>query len=269
MNDTLLNNYVKSANSTSYEHNQLYRYKLTVANNSNVADLYFAYSRFNVNNNFIKITSDDTVIIKGRKYDAALAMDAIDFTDKIVCEVGARDGIFCSYLTQYANKVYVSDYFEEWGKDMPHDLGPLDYWSFIWKKSATNPDRLICEHQNVLFLTYPDNMFDVVIATHVINYLIYQKDNGDIAGLKELVRVCKPGGKIVISLLLGPDDRSCQGTHVYSNKTLFERLILESGCKLLGNTFDFDLSNKYNDGLFELDELCCVSDVFFILVKNC
>ena len=36
----------------------------------------------------------------GRSYDCALSLLQLDFKDKIVCELGARDSIFPSYLTR-------------------------------------------------------------------------------------------------------------------------------------------------------------------------
>jgi len=260
-------NYIKSNDDNEGMINQLYRSKLTFAKNPEILDTYLDYSRFLVRNNFIKIADDGSVIIKGRRYDVALAYNTVDFKNKIVCEVGARDGLCGSYLTSIADKVYVSDYFKEWGYGTIHDLGQLDFWSFIWKQAAPCSEKIVCEYQNVLHLSYSDEMFDVVIATHVINYLNMQFLDGDIMGMKELVRICKPGGYIMISLIVGPIHESCQGTYVYSNETLFERVINPSGCELLNKTYDFDLSNKYNDGLFSLDDITSVSDVFLVLKK--
>lgn len=250
--------------------NQLYRKKLTFDKFPQLETLFNDYSKHSVRNNFIRVNDSEPseIIIKGRRYDCALSLGLIDFNGKNVCEVGARDSIFGSYLTKYADKVYVSDYFEGWGKGTAHDLGGLGFWEFVWKQAAVNPEKIICEKADILHMNYTDNMFDVVIATHVLNYTVGQTPDmdGDSLAIKELARICKKGGYIIVSVIVGPDDGISQGSHVYTSDTIFERIINKSGCKLLGS-HNFDLTSIYNDGLYILGSVSPVSDCFFILEK--
>lgn len=248
--------------------NQLYRRSLTFLSRPDVEQHQKDYSAFCMKKNFIKL-SDDDIIIKGRKYDIALALSSINFANKTIAEVGARDSIFGSYLTDVAKKVYVSDYFEEWGKGTVHDLGTFGYWDFVWRRNATDPSKIVCETQNILSLSYLDESMDIVIATHVLNFMQNQTEelDGDIRGLTELVRICKKGGFIIISLMIGPEDTFEMGSHIYDSKSLFDRLINQSGCEIYGS-YDFDLLSKHNDGLHSFGNVSPVSDAFFILKKN-
>ena len=100
-------------------------------------------------------------------------------------------------------------------------------------------------------------------------YSQHKTDNnydGDIMAIKEMVRICKPGGIIAISLCIGNISVNISGTHVYSENDLFKRLIIPSGCKIYGQ-YDFDLKNKYNDSLFNINEFYPVSNVIFFLQK--
>ena len=146
---------------------------------------------FNIRNNFIVKNNNNIIRVRGRCYDASVLFNSnVDFNNKIVCELGARDGIFCSWLTRYVKKIYVSDYFEEWGKGTEHDLGQIDYWTNIWKSAAPHPEKMIIGSQDITNLTYPDNFFDIVICTSVIEHMFNQKEwMGDMIAIREIARI--------------------------------------------------------------------------------
>lgn len=61
---------------------------------------------------------------------------------------------------------------------------------FVFKNADLNKDQL----------PFDDNFFDLIVASHIIEHL-----NDPISFFSELVRVCKPGGKIYIE---APSERS-------------------------------------------------------------
>lgn len=173
----------------------------------------------------------------GRAYDCAVSLFQVDFTDKVVCELGARDSIFSSYLTKYVKQVHASDIFLGWG-----DLGDLDFWNNKWKEYAFNPDRLISEKQDMSQLTYPDNFFDVVVSFSAIEHV---PGNGDIMSAREMARVCKPGGTIIIGTEISDEFEWFSGSYFYTEEELYKRIINPTGANLIGPAdFDYETSDK-------------------------
>jgi SAM-dependent methyltransferase len=172
----------------------------------------------------------------GRSYDCALSLFYVDFADKIVCELGARDSIFSSYLTKNSKKVYVSDNFVGW------DLGELDYWGKMWRSFAHNESKLICEYQDMKNLQYDNNSMDIVISFSAIEHI---PQDGDIKAAIEIGRVCAKNGIIIISTEMCRNHVWISGGYFYDEKTIFDRIINPTGCKLIGGyNFDFDKSDK-------------------------
>lgn len=70
---------------------------------------------------------------------------------------------------------------------------------------VTNEFVLICkeknldvQQENIINLSYPDNSFDVIICIAVIHHL--STEDRRIKAIEELVRIVKPGGKILIQV---------------------------------------------------------------------
>lgn len=172
----------------------------------------------------------------GRWYDCALILAQIDFTGLAVCEVGARGSFLMSYLTQFVKSAHVSDNFVGW------DMGDYSEWCKIWKDLAPNPERLSCSVEDARRLNHPDGVFDVVISLSAIEHIL---GNGDIEAAREMGRVCRPGGKVVIGTEFGAEHGGRPGSVIYDKVTLRERLIEPSGCRLLGPFyFEFDTADK-------------------------
>lgn len=55
--------------------------------------------------------------------------------------------------------------------------------------------RMILNQANIYALPYPDNTFDAVILSEILEHI-----DDDVAGLKEILRVLKPGGVVAITV---------------------------------------------------------------------
>jgi 2-polyprenyl-3-methyl-5-hydroxy-6-metoxy-1,4-benzoquinol methylase len=227
--------------------NQSYKQKITFEQYPKIKTIKDEYEKFCLNTNWGKY---------GRSYDCSIAMHQVDFNNKTVCELGARDSLFSSYLTRFVNKIYVSDIFEEWG-----NLGDLKKWESFWKINSFSPDNLVAERQDMRKLSYQDNSMDVVVSFSAIEHI---KNNGDIQSIREMARICKSGGKIVISTDLCMKHLWYSGGYFYDEASLFDRIINSSGGSLYGNyDFSFEKSDRHI-----LNNAIDYTSVFFILNKK-
>jgi 2-polyprenyl-3-methyl-5-hydroxy-6-metoxy-1,4-benzoquinol methylase len=248
--------------------NQTYKTQKTFNEYPNIKKTFDELTMVSIDNNFYQMMPDGSMRVKGRRYDDAVLFNSdLSFRDKIVCDLGARDGIFGAWLTRFVKKIYISDYFEEWGKGTEHDLGQIDYWTDIWKRVAPHPERMVIEHQDMTKLTYPDNFFDIVISTSVIEHIYNQADwQGDTIAMKEMARICKPGGIILMSTDMAKESKWVSGTYYYSEEDLFKRLIEPSGCQLRGK-YDFSIDHEDNDAITSHNGFGPVTSVVFSLKK--
>lgn len=249
--------------------NQIYKINETLKQYPDIAKTYDELNTFALKNNFCELLDDGGYKLKGRRYDNAVLFNSVDFNEKIVCELGARDGIFSSWLTKYVDKIYTSDYFELWGKGTEYDLGSFDYWANIWKNASYDQDKLVPEIQDITNITHLDNTFDIVICTSVIEHMITQCDfTGDMVGIREIVRIVKPGGTILLSTdMTSGKSKWHSGTFYYNEIDLFDRIINPSKCKLNGN-YDFNFNNETNDAITYIDGVGMCSPVVLSLIKN-
>ncbi len=63
------------------------------------------------------------------------------------------------------------------------------------RRNVGHLPRLMLNHASIYALPYPDNTFDAVIASEILEHL-----DDDLAGLRELYRVLKPGGVIAVTV---------------------------------------------------------------------
>lgn len=188
----------------------------------------------------------------GRSYDCAITLYNVNMKDKIICELGARDSLFSSYLTRSSKKVYASDNFEGWG-----DLGSLEYWDDLWKRSSFDPEKHVSNFQDMRSLSYDDNSMDVIVSFSAIEHI---PDDGDILASREMGRVCKKGGVVVVGTDLCLNHTWHGGGYFYDKDSLFERIINNSGCELIG---EYDFSFENSDKHF-LNGLEYTSVIFFL-----
>ena len=248
--------------------NQVYRQSKTFSEYPQVKKTFDQITKFSIEHDFVERYPDGGVRVKGRRYDDAVLFNSgVDFTDKVVGEFGARDGIFGAWLTQFVKKIYISDYFEEWGKDTEYDLGQMNQWKKTWEDCAYDKDKIDVSTQDMTKLTYPDNFFDIVVCTSVIEHTYNQCEwNGDKVSIKELARVLKPGGIMLLSTDMTKESKWISGTFYYSEKDLFDRLIDHSGLTLNGD-YDFSLDHEDNDAMTTHNGYGPVAPCVFSLTK--
>ncbi len=195
--------------------NQSYRVKATLKAYPRIAEIKREFELW--------ITSSTDYHKAGRTYDDAITLYRIDFTDKKVCELGARDSFLSPYLTKVAASVDASDIFTGWG-----DLGTIMKWRGLWMECAINPDRLRVSKRDMRDTAYKDNMFDVVVSFSAIEHIAF---DGDIKAAREMARICKPGGFVVIGTDMAATHRFSNG-YFYDAQSLFDRIINPTGCVL-------------------------------------
>ncbi len=216
--------------------NQTYHHEQTFREHPRVKELYNEYHAWaavlGVAEVVNPITGQDKPNWAGRVYDHALTLAQVNFKDKVVCELGARLSVFPSYLTRYAKVVHASDGFIGF-----QDTGDRETWYAIWRQFASAPERLVCEVQDMRDLGYLDNFFDVVTSFSTIEHI---HPDGDIAAAREMGRVCKPGGVVVIGTDMAAEYRTRTPSSKYDELAIFERIVEPSGC-VMREPCDFSL----------------------------
>jgi SAM-dependent methyltransferase len=191
----------------------------------------------------------------GRSYDCAVSLSVVDFKDKVVCELGARDSIFSSYITKFVETVFASDTFQGWG-----DLGNLGFWNLLWKRFAHKCGRHVTEFQDMRNLTYEDNSMDIVVSFSAIEHIPH---NGDMLAAAEMARVCKPGGVIIIGTDMCREHQWNAGGYFYDQESFQKRIIDPLGdVEFIGERdFNFESSDIYKldqNGLEYTSLICCL-----------
>jgi SAM-dependent methyltransferase len=121
-----------------------------------------------------------------REWDSERLLSMIDFTDKVVLDVGSGTGRLAFAAATKAKIVYASepvDRLREFIRDK------------IKRETITN---MVVIDGTIETIPYPDNTFDIVMSAHVVGD-DYESE------ISELTRVTKPNGYIIDCM--GEDDR--------------------------------------------------------------
>lgn len=236
--------------------NQYYRVRETLNERVDVATALRAYESWcrrdagwTVNGKFLV----------GRTYDVALALTAVDFAGKAVAEFGARGSFFAAYISDVAARVEVSDWFNPASF---RDMGGREEWEARWMACARDPARLTVATRDMRDTELPSESLDVVVSFSAIEHLVRPPDS-DIEATRELARLIRPGGFMILSTDIAPSFRRAGG-YYYDADALQTRLIDPTGCELYGPTsFDWDLTDKGEHRSGEFMRSCA----FFVLRK--
>ena len=120
------------------------------------------------------------------KWNEKRLLEVVDFTDKLVLDVGSGTGRLAFAAAKVAKRVYASE---------PTDMLREFMRDKIKREAITNVRVVDGTVENI---PYEDNTFDIVMSAHVVG------DNYDIE-MAELTRVVKSGGYIIDCM--GDDDR--------------------------------------------------------------
>lgn len=121
-----------------------------------------------------------TQIVNGRanRKVALRVSQEIQSTDQVL-ECACGTGLLTQYIYPICRSIVATDYSAAMLKQV--------------NRKCSNAQNLQLERCDITQLPYPDHSFDVVIAGNVLHLL-----SDPIKALRELERVCRPGGKIII-----------------------------------------------------------------------
>ena len=107
------------------------------------------------------------------------------------------------------------------------------------------------------------------VSTSVIEHIHCQSEfRGDMIAIREMVRVTKPGGYILLStdMTNGPS-KWFSGTFYYDGVDIFDRIINPSRCELVGGSYDFEFGSPDNTDEGMREGFQTVSSVIIALRK--
>jgi len=111
-------------------------------------------------------------------------------SDKLILEAGCGTGRFCCLLA----------------KDFPNctvigiDISPNSLKIANILKRYLQVSNVSFKIGNLFMIPYPDNYFDVVFNEGVIEHFSLNDEYNYMDALKEMIRVTKPGGKIIVAV---------------------------------------------------------------------
>ncbi|MCR5784852.1 MAG: class I SAM-dependent methyltransferase [Eubacterium sp.] len=111
----------------------------------------------------------------------------ISSTDEVL-ECACGTGFLSEVIAPKCKKLVATDFSEKMLKKAEKKCRMFENASFA--------------QANILSLDYPDGAFDVVLAANVIHLL-----DEPIKGVKEIDRVCKSGGKMIIPTYMNRDEK--------------------------------------------------------------
>jgi ubiquinone/menaquinone biosynthesis C-methylase UbiE len=115
----------------------------------------------------------------------------------------------------------------------------------LWAEHNATPIIPI-EYQDMENLTYSDNFFDIVHCVNALDHTLDAKK-----ALKEMIRVCKPGGWIYLRHL--PDQKkACRGMHAWD-------IHLVNGEMALSNSKEQFLLSEFGDFKTHMEKHLIVS----------
>ena len=142
-----------------------------------------------------------------------------------ILEVGAGTGEHFQFVRHSYNRYYLTDQSEA-------------MLATARKKYASvATDKIFFEKQDASKLTYADNSFDRLIATHVLEHLPYP-----VAVLQEWDRLVKQGGLISIVLPCDPGLLWRLGRHLGPRRN----------ARRLGIEYDYLMANEHINSIFNL-----------------
>jgi len=201
-------------------------------------NIYLDYLKF-VGNEHIKTMS-------ARGWDYAAIIKNADFkSSDIVLDIGCAASYFILYIDQFVGKAYGID-------DI--DNGGFARFTKPWLETLVDFDnykngKVEIINQNAVVLPFPDNYFDKVFTTSVLEHF---KGEDDRLCVKEIVRVLKVGGSFLGTVDYNPiTEYPVKGSmaRTYTYESFLRRILQPSGLTLKGKDFlkDIPIPLTYNE----------------------
>jgi len=119
-------------------------------------------------------------------------------TDKVL-ETGALFGEFAMTLSPLVESVIVTDSYDWADRRFVHE-GDQDLVQ-VWEDNIRTRDNLKIEKADMQHLKYPEHSFDKVVCISSIEHV-----PNDIESIKEMMRVLKPGGLLLLTTEYHPEN---------------------------------------------------------------
>lgn len=113
----------------------------------------------------------------------------------VVLECACGTGMLSAVIAEKSRRLTATDYSEGMLKRA--------------KKNCRRYENITFRKEDITSLTFPDQTFDKVVAGNVIHLL-----DEPLTALKELNRVCRPGGTLIIPTYMNRDDQEKVGGFV-------------------------------------------------------
>jgi len=140
-----------------------------------------------------------------------------------ILDVGSRESLVPHYLARKGATV----------------VG-IDLSTAAFRSDVDAPrERLSMQRGDATAIAFPDNSFDRVLSTACIKHI---RGHGDKGAVREMMRVCKPGGLVAISFDYGqeymPYPSKATGRRVYDQATVYSRLVRAAGVEPIRPDFE-------------------------------
>ena len=116
----------------------------------------------------------------------------------LVLDTGAMHTYFCVYLAQFVTKVHATDSFAWAERAYIHEQGLPTPKAWMQLVEAAGADSIVARKEDVTKLSYGDATFDKVLSISTIEHIA-----GDTFAMREMMRVLKPGGLLLLTTELG------------------------------------------------------------------
>ena len=140
-----------------------------------------------------KINLPNSYFHNFRRWECGKVFQCANFRrNDIILDVGAMNTFFSIFVAQFVNKIFMTDNFywatREYMKGM---AAPQEWMNFVERYGN---GRIKVANADVANLHYSDNAFDKIICISTIEHVLR-----DYEGITQLIRVLKPGGKLLIT----------------------------------------------------------------------
>lgn len=132
-----------------------------------------------------------------RQWEYGYACEHGDFnSSQVVLDTGSLFTLFPVYVSTLVNETILTDNYD-WVKTSRQKIIELEEWK---KLVVDNGNNISIKQADITALPFDDNYFNVVLCISTIEHV-----KNDIGGIVEMMRVLKPGGKLILTTEYHPE----------------------------------------------------------------